>query len=94
MLSLQVLSDTTDGKRYIDFYNVSEYPYLAVVDPRTGECMRTYKNITIDSLSAGLNDILSNHASPESNPEDRINVDQWNNYCSSQSSKEAVTLAN
>lgn len=56
--------------------------------------MRTYKNITIDSLSAGLNDILSNHASPESNPEDRINVDQWNSYCSSQSSKAPVNFTN
>ncbi|KAI4493224.1 hypothetical protein M0802_009512 [Mischocyttarus mexicanus] len=61
----QVLSNTKDGKNYIDFYKVIDYPYLAVIDPRTGECIRTYNHITIDSLISDLNDILSIHASPE-----------------------------
>ncbi|XP_011498589.1 PREDICTED: UBX domain-containing protein 7 [Ceratosolen solmsi marchali] len=61
----QVLSNSVDGKRYIDFYNVSGYPYLAIIDPRTGECMRSYNHITVDSLVFGLNDMLSTHASPE-----------------------------
>ncbi|XP_014203923.1 UBX domain-containing protein 7 [Copidosoma floridanum] len=61
----QVLSHSADGKRYIDFYTVNTYPYLAIIDPRTGECMRAYNNITVDSLVSGLNDMLSLHASPE-----------------------------
>ncbi|XP_012278148.1 UBX domain-containing protein 7 isoform X2 [Orussus abietinus] len=73
----QVLSNTADGKRYIDFYNVNEYPYLAVVDPRTGECMTTYNHITVDSLAAGLNDMLSTHASPESAPQESSSSKEW-----------------
>ncbi|XP_074095486.1 UBX domain-containing protein 7 isoform X3 [Cotesia typhae] len=61
----QVLSDTADGRRYIDFYNVLEYPYLAVVDPRTGECMRSYSTISMDHLLTGLNDVLSSQPSPD-----------------------------
>ncbi|XP_043278787.1 UBX domain-containing protein 7 [Venturia canescens] len=66
----QVLSTTSDGKRYIDFYNVTNYPYLAIIDPRTGECMRSYNHITVDSLATGLNDMLSMHASPDNTPPD------------------------
>ncbi|XP_057323608.1 UBX domain-containing protein 7 isoform X1 [Microplitis mediator] len=61
----QVLSDTADGRRYIDFYNVLDYPYLAVVDPRTGECMRSYNTISMDHLLTGLNDVLSSQPSPD-----------------------------
>lgn len=84
----QVLSNTADGKRYIDFYNVSEYPYLAVVDPRTGECMRTFNHITIDSLAAGLNDLLSIHASPDNTPQDPLkSAHEWDNFSVSSSKR-------
>ncbi|EZA50683.1 hypothetical protein DMN91_003974 [Ooceraea biroi] len=75
----QVLSNTSDGRRYIDFYNVVEYPYLAIVDPRTGECMKTYSNITVDNLMSDLNDMLSTHASPES-ASVTSNSKDWNNF--------------
>ncbi|XP_015594380.1 UBX domain-containing protein 7 [Cephus cinctus] len=73
----QIQSNTVDGKRYIDFYNVSKYPYLAIIDPRTGECMRAYNNISVDTLAAELNDMLSIHPSPSSsdttaNPQDLL----------------------
>ncbi|XP_033215407.1 UBX domain-containing protein 7 [Belonocnema kinseyi] len=74
----QVLSNASEGKRYIDFYNVAGFPYLAVVDPRTGECMRMYNHITVDSLVSGLNDMLSTHASPECAPQEPV-VDDWKN---------------
>ncbi|KAJ8667175.1 hypothetical protein QAD02_008837 [Eretmocerus hayati] len=61
----QVLSNSVDGKRYIDFYNVDAYPYLAIIDPRTGECMRSMNHITVDTLVSDLNDMLSTHASPD-----------------------------
>lgn len=76
----QVLCSTSDGRRYIDFYNVVAYPYLAIVDPRTGECMKTYNNITVDSLISDLNDMLSTHASPESALQVTSNSKDWNNF--------------
>lgn len=65
----QVISNTADGQRFIDFYNVSDYPYLAVLDPRTGECVRTYDRITVENLVSGLGDMLSTHLSPETAPQ-------------------------
>ncbi|XP_077278309.1 UBX domain-containing protein 7 isoform X1 [Temnothorax americanus] len=76
----QVLSNTSDGKRYIDFYKVMSYPYLAIVDPRTGECMKAYKNITVDSLISDLNDALSTHASPESSQVTSDSSKDWNSF--------------
>lgn len=76
---IQVLSNTSDGKRYIDFYNVVTYPYLAIVDPRTGECMKIYNSITVDSLISDLNDVLSTHPSPESSQVTSDSKD-WNDF--------------
>ncbi|XP_034937286.1 UBX domain-containing protein 7 [Chelonus insularis] len=87
----QVLSDSSDGRRYIDFYNVIEYPYLAVVDPRTGECMRSYNNITVDLLLTGLNDILSSQPSPDSSA-DSPNVEE--SHCEPSSSIERSVYLN
>ncbi|XP_076619343.1 UBX domain-containing protein 7 [Colletes latitarsis] len=83
----QVLSNTSDGKRYIDFYNVSEYPYLAVIDPRTGECMQIYNHITVDILISALNDMLSTHPSPECVTTDSFSSKTWNN-CTATATKE------
>ena len=33
---LQVYHDSDDGDRYIQFYHVTNFPHLAVLDPRTG----------------------------------------------------------
>ncbi|KAL9965725.1 hypothetical protein ACROYT_G029567 [Oculina patagonica] len=33
----QVYRDSNEGDRFIQFYHVTSYPYLAVLDPRTGE---------------------------------------------------------
>ncbi|CAH3029632.1 unnamed protein product [Porites evermanni] len=35
----QVYRDSNEGERFIQFYHVNSYPYLAVLDPRTGEKM-------------------------------------------------------
>nr|XP_031832976.1 UBX domain-containing protein 7 [Nomia melanderi] len=75
----QVLSSTSDGKRYIDFYNVSKYPYVAVIDPRTGECMQTYNHITVNILIFALNDMLSTHPSPDCVSSDSFSPKKWNN---------------
>lgn len=55
------------------------YPYLAIVDPRTGECMKIYNNITVDSLISDLNDVLSTHPSPESSQVTSDSKD-WNDF--------------
>ncbi|XP_012173004.1 UBX domain-containing protein 7 [Bombus terrestris] len=75
----QVLSNTSDGSRYVHLYDVYEYPYLAIIDPRTGECMKTYNHITVDTLISALNDMLSSHSSPECASSNSIHSKKWNN---------------
>lgn len=87
----QVLSNTNDGKRYIDFYKVSEYPYLAVVDPRTGECMQTYNHITVDILMSALNDMLSTHPSPECVTNDSFTSKKWASGTASTAEKNSAS---
>ena len=31
--------DSEEGQRYMTFYKVNQWPYVAVLDPRTGELM-------------------------------------------------------
>ncbi|XP_043478685.1 UBX domain-containing protein 7 isoform X1 [Leptopilina heterotoma] len=87
----QVLSNTSEGKRYNDFYNVMSYPYLGVIDPRTGECMRIYNQVTVDSLTSGLNDMLSTHASPECAPQEPSVSDEWKNSSDSSMKRNLVS---
>lgn len=37
-LSLQVYHDSEEGQRYIQFYKLNKFPYISILDPRTGEC--------------------------------------------------------
>lgn len=84
----QVLSNTSDGSRYVHLYDVYEYPYLAVIDPRTGECVKTYNHITVDILMSALNDMLSSHPSPECISSDSMHSKKWNN-CTATATKES-----
>lgn len=69
-------------------YDVYEYPYLAVIDPRTGECIKTYNHITVDILMSALNDMLSSHPSPGCITSNSIHLKKWNN-CTATSTKES-----
>lgn len=44
-LSLQVYHDSEEGQRYMMFYQVSEWPHVAILDPRTGECLVTWHKL-------------------------------------------------
>lgn len=39
----QVTSDSVQGQRFIGLYNVNTYPYIAVLDPRTGENVKSWQ---------------------------------------------------
>ncbi|XP_063866115.1 UBX domain-containing protein 7-like isoform X2 [Scylla paramamosain] len=41
----QVYHDSEEGQRYMMFYQVSEWPHVAVLDPRTGECLVTWHKL-------------------------------------------------
>lgn len=34
---LKVYHDSEEGQRYIQFYKLNKFPYISILDPRTGE---------------------------------------------------------
>lgn len=38
-ISLQVYHDSEEGQRYIQFYKLNKFPYISILDPRTGELL-------------------------------------------------------
>lgn len=60
----QIQHDTFQGRRYMQFYNVKHFPYVAIVDPRTGEQMRAWpQTIDHNSFCDSVIEFLSNHGS-------------------------------
>lgn len=57
----QVAIDNTDGHRFQVFYGIQVYPYIGVIDPRTGEEKLSYKTgfkLTHDEFMSKLKDYL------------------------------------
>ena len=48
VVPVQVSSITDDGIEFSRLYHVDKYPYVAVVDPRTGEKLTHWNQITVD----------------------------------------------
>lgn len=46
----QVYHDSEEGGKFKQFYRVEEYPYIAIIDPRTGENMVTW-NRELDAMT-------------------------------------------
>lgn len=42
-ISWQVYHDSEEGQRYIQFYKLNKFPYISILDPRTGECCPHFK---------------------------------------------------
>lgn len=42
---LQYSSNSVDGQQYNQFYNIHDYPYFAVIDPRTGEQVKVWNTV-------------------------------------------------
>ncbi|XP_071838691.1 UBX domain-containing protein 7-like isoform X2 [Apostichopus japonicus] len=57
----QVFHDSEDGLKYSQFYNVSEYPYVAILDPRTGELMVTWHHLDTVAFCDLVMDFLTTY---------------------------------
>lgn len=58
----QVAIDNTDGHRFQVFYGIQVFPYIGVIDPRTGEERLSYKTgfkLTHDEFMSKLKDYLN-----------------------------------
>ncbi|CAB4032271.1 UBX domain-containing 7 [Paramuricea clavata] len=58
----QVYHDSDDGDRYIQFYHVTKFPHLAVLDPRTGEKLVEWETVDALSFCEVATEFLSNHS--------------------------------
>lgn len=57
----QVAIDNTDGHRFQVFYGIQVYPYVGIIDPRTGEEKLSYKTgfkLTLNDFMNTLKDYL------------------------------------
>lgn len=62
----QVYNTSRDGERYIQFYPVNQYPYIAIIDPRTGELVESSNIIdSPDLFCEKITDFLRDRPSPD-----------------------------
>lgn len=61
----QVYHTSREGQRYMQFYGVNSFPYVAILDPRTGECLQTWTSRADSNLLCEwLTDFLQDHSRP------------------------------
>ena len=62
----QVYHDSGEGSKYIQFYNVTNFPYVAIVDPRTGEQLKLWStSIDHNTFCDSVIEFLTEHPSPD-----------------------------
>lgn len=70
----QVYHDSSEGQRYIQFYNVSKFPHVAIIDPRTGEQLKSWPKIDHTSFRNDIIEFLSEHPSLDGSIPDANNL--------------------
>lgn len=60
----QVYSDSVDGERYMHFYKLTDFPYIAVIDPRTGEKLIVWHHVDATALCELIDVFLKEYSSP------------------------------
>ncbi|XP_076042373.1 UBX domain-containing protein 7 isoform X2 [Oratosquilla oratoria] len=61
----QVYHDSEEGQRFMMFYQVPEWPYVSILDPRTGECLVTWHKLDTATFGDLVTEFLSVHPSFE-----------------------------
>lgn len=67
----QQYRESEEAQRYMTFYKIANWPYISVIDPRTGENMVTWNKIDANSFPEIITEFLSLHPSletPEKQP--------------------------
>ena len=62
----QQYRESDEAERYMTFYSIDKWPYVAIIDPRTGENMVTWANIDAAAFPALITEFLTLHPSLES----------------------------
>ncbi|KAL4226419.1 UBX domain-containing protein 7 [Mactra antiquata] len=62
----QVYHDSEEGQKYCHFYKVDDWPYIAILDPRTGENLIVWHKVEALTFCDLVSEFLSQHSSLES----------------------------
>ncbi|TRY93688.1 hypothetical protein DNTS_029397 [Danionella cerebrum] len=57
----QVYHDSEEGQRYIQFYKLNKFPYISILDPRTGQKMVEWNQLDVTSFMDQVTGFLSDH---------------------------------
>lgn len=75
----QVYQDSDEGHRYVLFYKVDSYPYVAILDPRTGEKVLSWNQVDAMKFCDAVTEFLTEHPTPDGSavvpPKKRIKSD-------------------
>jgi len=61
----QQYKESDEAERYMTFYKITDWPYIAIIDPRTGENMVTWSKIDSSTFPELITEFLSLHPSLE-----------------------------
>ncbi|KAG8580411.1 hypothetical protein GDO81_007292 [Engystomops pustulosus] len=57
----QVYHDSEEGQRYIQFYKLPDFPYVSILDPRTGQKMVEWHKLDVNSFLEQVTGFLAEH---------------------------------
>ncbi|XP_072525396.1 UBX domain-containing protein 7 [Salminus brasiliensis] len=57
----QVYHDSEEGQRYIQFYKLNKFPYISILDPRTGQKMVEWNQLDVTSFLEQVTGFLTEH---------------------------------
>ncbi|KAM8838544.1 UBX domain-containing protein 7 isoform 1-T1 [Synchiropus picturatus] len=57
----QVYHDSEEGQRYIQFYKLNKFPYISILDPRTGQKMVEWNQLDVASFLEQVSGFLAEH---------------------------------
>uniref|UniRef100_A0A8C6LYR9 UBX domain-containing protein 7 n=1 Tax=Nothobranchius furzeri TaxID=105023 RepID=A0A8C6LYR9_NOTFU len=57
----QVYHDSEEGQRYIQFYKLNKFPYISILDPRTGQKMVEWNQLDVASFLEQATGFLTEH---------------------------------
>jgi len=61
---LKIYCDTSEGQKFISCYNLLTYPFVAIIDPRTGEKIKEWSRLDVPVFCEAITNFLSDHELP------------------------------
>lgn len=85
---LQTYFDTEEGHRLVSCYKITQYPFVAIIDPRTGEKMKSWNKLDTHLFCENITNFLADNELPADDDfaTNDVSDENGNNQFSSQES--------